>query len=149
MVEFIGTVQAVTDSDVGEVERKFGFSFPGDFRDHYLTHNGGRPEKNLFKKDDTVFVVSEFLPIKYGRTNCLFEDVFRDLKIDQQVLPKHLVAFADDPGGDYYCFSVRDKDAGSIWIYRGDYSDEPDRAVEFLAKSLDEFLESMVADEDA
>lgn len=148
MAEFIRTVQPVTISDLGEVERAFGFSFPADFRDHYLTHNGGRPPQYLFKKDDTVFVVSEFFPIKYGRANCSFEDVFRDLKIEREVLPKHLVPFADDPGGDFYCFSVSDNEVGSIWIYRGEYSDEPDRAVEFLAPSLNEFLENMVAEED-
>jgi len=149
MTGFIRTVQPVTASDLAEVERTFGFSFPAAFSNHYLTYNGGRPQKNLFKKNDSVFVVSEFLPIKYGRANCLFEDVFRDLKVEGEVLPKHLVAFADDPGGDYYCFSVRNKDFGSIWIYRGEYSDEPDKAVNFLTNSLNEFVENMVADEDA
>ena len=149
MAEFIRTVHHVTNSDLAEVERAFGFSFPAAFRTHYLTHNGGRPQNNLFKRDDSLYVVSEFLPIKYGRADCLFEDVFRDLKVEREVLPKHLVAFADDPGGDYYCFSVDDKDAGTIWIYRGEYSDEPDRAVQFLAESLNEFFDNMVADEDA
>jgi hypothetical protein len=147
MADFIRTVQPVTSSDLGVVERAFGFSFPADFRAHYLNHNGGRPQNNLFKKDDTVFVVSEFFPIKYGRANSLFEDVFRDLKMDQEVLPKHLVPFADDPGGDYYCFSIREKDAGSVWIYRGEYSDDLERAVTYLAKSLPEFIENLEADE--
>jgi hypothetical protein len=147
MAEFIRTVQPVTSSELTEVERAFGFSFPAAFREHYLIHNGGRPKNNLFKKDDTVLVVSEFLPIKYGRANCLFEDVFRDLKVERDVLPKHLVAFADDPGGDYYCFSVSHKDAGTIWIYRGEYYDNPERAVTYLADSLPVFIESLVADE--
>jgi hypothetical protein len=145
--KFIRTVQPVTPTELAEVERVFRFSFPTQFRDHYLEHNGGRPQKNLFKKDDTIFVINEFLPIKYGRTNCLFEDVFRDLKIEKQVLPEYLVPFADDPGGDYYCFSVRDRDLGSIWIYRGEYYDDPERALTYLESSLTEFIESMVADE--
>lgn len=148
MAGFIGSEQPVTSSDLDEVERAFGFSFPAAFRGHYLRHNGGSPEEYLFKQNDTVFVVNNFFPIKYGRINCLFEDVFRDLKIERQVLPKHLVAFADDPGGDYYCFSVGAKDAGTIWIYRGEYSDEPDRAVQLLAKSLNEFVENMVAEQE-
>jgi len=145
MVHFTETEQPLTSNDLAKVELAFGFSFPADFRDHYLRHNGGRPQKSLFKKDDTVFVVSEFLPIKYG--NMLFEDCFRDLKIEREVLPEHLVGFAVDPGGDYYCFSVRDNDYGSIWIYRGEHSDDPERAVEYLAPSLTKFLESMEPDE--
>lgn len=146
MADFIRTVQPVTTGDLTEVEREFDFLFPADFKGHYRNRNGGRPKNNLFKKDDTVFVFNEFLPIKYGKSNCLFEDVFRDLKIEQEVLPKHLIPFGDDPGGDYYCFSVRENDAGSIWIYRGEYSDNPDRAVEFLARSLNEFVEGMVTE---
>jgi hypothetical protein len=148
MADFIRPGKPVTNSDLNEVESAFDFAFPADFRKHYLNQNGGRPQYNLFKKDETVFVFNEFLPLKYGRVNCLFEDVFRDLKIEREVLPKHLVPFGDDPGGDYYCFSVRAEDVGSIWIYRGEYYDSPDRAVEFLAKSLNEFVEGMVAEEE-
>ncbi len=124
MTGFIRTVQPVTASDLAEVERTFGFSFPAAFSNHYLTYNGGRPQKNLFKKRRRLrFRCERVSSIKYGRANCLFEDVFRDLKVEGEVLPKHLVAFADDPGGDYYCFvRARNKDFGSIWIYRGEYS---------------------------
>ena len=135
------------DADLDDVERSFHFTFPKEVRSHYLRYNGGSPTNYLFKKDDTVFVVQELLPVKYGKH--LFEQSFRNLKVEAEVLPKHLVAFAMDPGGDYYCFSVGDKDVGSIWIYRGEYSDEPDRAMEFLAPSLNEFVERLVADEDA
>jgi len=143
MAIFVKTEQPVTNTDLDEVQRKFGFSFPVEFRDHYLKQNGGRPRNSLYEKDDTVFVVSAFFPIKYG--NCLFEDVVRDLK-EQEAFPKYLVPFADDPGGDHYCFSVREKDAGSIWIFRWDYYDDPKRAVEFLAPSLNEFIESMAGE---
>ncbi len=145
--EFVETEQPITEAELDDVERTFHFTFPMQVRSHYLRYNGGSPTNYLFKKDDTVFVVHEFLPVKYGKH--LFETSFRNLKVEAEILPKHLVPFALDPGGDYYCFSVRDKDAGSIWIYRGEYSDEPERAVQFIAKSLNEFVESMVADEDA
>jgi hypothetical protein len=143
--EFVGTEQGITDADLDEVERTFRFIFPKKVRSHYLRYNGGSPTNYLFKKDHTVFVIHEFLPVKYGKH--LFEQSFRNLKNEAAVLPKHLVPFAVDPGGDYYCFSVRDKDVGSIWIYRGEYSEEPDSAVEYLAKSLDDFVGGMVADE--
>src|SRR5262249_54572364 len=143
--KFVETEPGIDDADLDEVERTLGFTFPKELRSHYLRYNGGSPTKYLFKKGETVFVVHEFLPVKYGKH--LFEQSFRNLKIEAEILPKHLAPFAVDPGGDYYCFSVRKKDIGSIWIYRGEYYDEPERATEFLAKSLNEFVSNMVADE--
>ncbi len=138
----------VDSDDLAEVERLFRFIFPLDFKRHYLAINGGYPaaRRYLFEKDGVIYVVNHFLSIKYGRDGTRFEDVNRDLKIEDNILPKYLVAFADDPGGDFYCFSTREQDAGSIWIYRGEYSDEPDRAVQFLASSLPEFLAGMKVD---
>lgn len=144
--EFVDTERMITDADLDHVEGSFHFTFPKEVRNHYLRYNGGSPSKYLFSKDGTIFVVHEFLPVKYGKH--LFEQSFRNLKVEPDILPKHLVAFATDAGGDYFCFSVRDKDVGSIWIYRGEYSDEPDRAVQFLANSLNDFVEGMEADED-
>lgn len=144
--EFVDTERMVTNSDLDHIERAFHFTFPKQVRSHYLDYNGGSPKKYLFSKDGAIIVVHEFLPVKYGKH--LLEQAFSNLKVDSDVLPEHLVAFATDAGGDYFCFSIRDKDAGSIWIYRGEYSDEPDRAVRFLANSLNEFVEGMEADED-
>jgi cell wall assembly regulator SMI1 len=143
--EFSDIERGITDADLEDVERSLGFTFPQEVRHHYLQYNGGSPTRYLFKKGDMVYVVHQFLPIKYGKHR--FEESFYNLKIKAEILPKHLIPFAVDPGGDYYCFSVRKDDNGSVWIYRGDYSDNPDKAVEFLAGSFNQFLESMETDE--
>lgn len=144
--EFVGTERGITEADLGAVELSLHFAFPGAFRSHYLRYNGGSPTNCIFKKDDVVYVLHEFLPVKYGKH--LFEQSFRSLKVEDEIIPVHLVPFAVDPGGDYYCFSVSDEDGGAIWIYRGEYSDDPDRAVQFLARSLEEFLGGMIAEQD-
>lgn len=146
--DFIDAEQPVTSTDLAEVERSLDFIFPPQFRSHYLTHNGGSPRRCLFHGKETIHVVNQFLPIKYGRKDYRFEDVYRDLKVERGILPKHLVAFADDPGGDFYCFSVRDQDAGSIWLYIGEYGDEPKRASKFLAPSLADFLAGLREDKE-
>jgi hypothetical protein len=143
---FKWTEQGVSDPDLDEVESSFRFTLPKEVRSHYLSHNGGSPSKCLFIRDGVILVVQQFLPVKYGKH--LFEQTFLDLKVDDDILPTHLVPFATDPGGDYYCFSVRDNDMGSIWIYRGEYSEEPDRAVQFIAGSLNEFVEGMEDEDD-
>ena len=146
--QFMSVERSIRPDDLAEVERTFGFTFPIEFRAHYVAINGGLPKRHHFENNGTVYVVQSILPIKYGRDGGLFEDVNRDLRIEEQILPEHLVAFADDPGGDFYCFSVRAQDAGSIWIYRGEYSDEPERAIQFLASSLRAFLAGLSEEKD-
>lgn len=152
MSQFVRTKQAITEQNLLRLERDLGFVFPTEFSRHYLIYNGGRPENYHFVKDGEVFICRQFLPMKYGPPNCLFEDVFRSLKIEEQdVMPTYLVPFADDPGGDFFCFSTRPEDEGSVWVYIGDNYEqgEPESAVEKLADSLQAFLDGMVTDEEA
>ena len=144
-VTYIRAKQPVSREEIAELEQRFNFAFPPEFVEHYLLHNGGRPEAKYLVKDDVTFILRDFHPIKHGVPGCLFESVFFDVKVDRKLLPAHLVPFACDPGDDYFCFSTREEDYGAIWMYRWDYYDEPDRAVEFLAGSLPEFLAALVA----
>ncbi len=145
MSGYQGAHDPVNRHEIAELEIRFGFKFPPAFVDHYLQHNGGSPEKYCFLKDGVTHVLNNFHSIKYGIPGCLFEDVYFDVKVDRKLLPTHLVPFACDPGDDYFCFSTRNEDYGSIWMYRWDYHDEPERAVERLAGSLTEFLAALVA----
>ncbi|HLN26642.1 MAG TPA: SMI1/KNR4 family protein [Gemmataceae bacterium] len=142
---FVDTEKDISDADLSRVEETFGFSFPSAVRLHCLKYNGGSPQKYLYKAGDTIFVVHEFLPIRYGKDR--LEDTIQSLKHDDEILPKHLVPFAVDPGGDYYCFSVRSQDQGTIWFYIGDYHDEPEKAAVYVAESLPEFIQGMTEEE--
>lgn len=144
--EFINTKEPVLDTDLNHLEHMLGFSFPVEVRVHYLRYNGGSPTRNLFKADDRVFVVSQFLSISHGKV--LFETSFRHLKEDHNILPNHLVPFAMDPGGDYYCFSTRPEDLGTIWFFIGERYEDPARASVYLAKSLTDFVNQLVEDDD-
>ena len=138
----------VNNADLIAIERRFGFSFPDTVRMHYLAFNGGRPVKNLFQKDGEYFQIQEFLPIKHGRAGCRFEDAYQDLVIDTPEFPKYLMPIAVDPGGDYYCVSMRPRDVECIYCHVHEYFDDPDRAVIYLARSINEFLNGMSAAEE-
>jgi hypothetical protein len=142
--DFINTKTSLTSCELEKVERLLGFLFPASFRRHYLAYNGGQPQKKLFRKTaDEAYIVHEFLPIKYGQQRTLFEDAYRHLKIDQKLLPEYFVPFAVDPGGDFYCFSIRDHDNGSIWLWAHEFYDDPDKSITFLADSLKDFVEQL------
>jgi hypothetical protein len=143
---FTSTEHPVTDSELDDVQKECGFVFPQPVRLHYLRYNGGCPRRCLYKKGQDTFVVQEFLPVKYGTGR--LEDSFHHLKIDDDILPDGFVPFAVDPLGDYFCFSVRPNDRGSIWLYIGEYRDEPARALEYLATSLPDLLETMTEEEE-
>ncbi len=140
----VDTEAPVSSADLTDVEQRFGFSFPESVRMHCLAFSGGRPVRNLFRKDDEYFQIHEFLPIKHGKKDCLFEDTYQDLVVDTPEFPGYLMPVAIDPGGDYYCVSVRPADAGCVYCHLHDYYDDPNRSVAFMAASIAEFLNGMV-----
>lgn len=139
---FANSSLMVTDADLDSIERRLGFKFPLEFRAFYKLHNGGMPVSNrLHRSASAEAVLHVVLPVKHGRH--VLEDAVDSLKVSRQILPEHLVPFGVDPGGDYFCFSTRDEDVGSVWIFRGDYFDDLDAALSRLADSLPEFLEGL------
>jgi hypothetical protein len=135
---------AVSESDLEHIQNRFGFIFPREFWVHYLEYNGGSPDKYVYNYQDRLLIVQELLPIRHGTKNCLFEDTYYDLKIERMVIPEHLVPFAIDPGGDYFCFSLQDDDIGAIYFFIGEYAESPERAIIRLASSLKEFIDSLI-----
>jgi cell wall assembly regulator SMI1 len=149
--EFENTAQTLTSDELDRVLGELGIDIPGDLKAHYLAYNGGNPKKYLFHDGDVIYVLQEFLPVKYASAGRRFEDVIHDLQDDLKrgckVLPDYLIPFATDPGGDYYCISNRSEDLGSIFIFRGEHFDQPDRACKKLANSLREFIDEMTEEE--
>lgn len=146
--EIVDTETPISIADLSAVEQRFGFSFPDAVKEHYLVFNGGRPVRNMFRKDDEYFQIQEFLPIKYGKNGCLFEDTYQDLVVGSPEFPDYLMPIAIDPGGDYYCVSVRPDDEGCVYCHMHEYFDNASRAVAFMAASIAEFLNGMVEDEE-
>lgn len=77
---------------------------PEDLKGFYKINNGGHSEINLFELNGNGYKINEFLPLKYGDDT--IESTYRDTFVDNPLLPNHLVPFAVDAGGDYFCFSI-------------------------------------------
>lgn len=52
------------------------------------------------------FVVSWFIPIKSDKKSSELDAVLADLRGDK-IIPDWLIPFADEAGGDFYCYSLR------------------------------------------
>ena len=145
-VQFHGSNSPVTEQDIEDVEVQLGIKIPAEVGRLYLRSNGGMPTPHLFPKGDELFSVHEFFPIKYGRPRDRFEDIFIDTirDPDKADYPPHLIPIADDPGGDYYCYSVKPGEFGAIYCYVWEYYGDPARSIIYLAANLDEFLDALI-----
>lgn len=147
MIDFVDTEKPLVESDFIYVERRLGLVLPSQLKSHYAKFNGGSPKKCVLNTNDSLYVVNQFLPIKYGAAGQRLEDVYTTLNVSESALPKNLVAFALDPGGDFFCIDVDATGLEAVYMCRSDYFDDPSRACEFLADSFDSFVGKLRDDE--
>ncbi|MCX7746060.1 MAG: SMI1/KNR4 family protein [Clostridia bacterium] len=142
--------KSISDEDLLEIEKKYGFTFPQDIRDHYLTYNGGEPEMYVFIDEGYKYIIQRFIPIKHRKTmdSEILEDILDMLRTADKILPDWLIPFADDPGGNLYCFSLNKDEEGVIYFWEHDYDfgEDPEEHVGYLAPSLKSFIEAMAED---
>lgn len=129
----------ISEEDIRAVENKYNFSMPEDIKKHYFKYNGGRPEKSMYTTNSgDEFVVSWFIPIKSDEKSSELDAVLADLRGDK-IIPDWLIPFADEAGGDFYCYSLRKNELGAIYYWSHEFDD-----VVYITKSLEEFLNNMV-----
>ena len=142
MVNFSRTGQPLSLKDIEEVEKGLGFSLPGDLRNFYLSHNGGRPNPRFFFKDEDWYGVHQFLAMKDdGKAG--FEETYRILVLLTPEFPRGFIPIAVDEGGDYFLYCIEGGDYGKIFFNQSDYIDDPERFVVFLAENLISFIAAL------
>jgi cell wall assembly regulator SMI1 len=141
---FLNLSPQLTAEDISRVESAIGCRLPDDLKQHYLRFNGGRPERSLCRTaDDDYISVHGFMPMCYGENGELFETVWRWHKIDTPFIPAHLIPFAYDVGGEYFCYSVAPNEAGTIYHFLSEFTDSPNRALIYISSSLEAFINSL------
>jgi len=111
--------KAITPANLDQLESVIGKKLPAPFRNHYLKYNGGMPERAYWVSEDFFdpIEVASFRPITYGEPTLLST---YQLMLKKQVLPAHLLPFADDLGGNFFCLNL---DSGAISYYTTDTFD--------------------------
>ncbi len=138
---FVSVGKKISENQIAMIEADLGITLPEELRNHYLKFNGGRPQKCYYTNVIDTFVVDQFIPIKYG--DFTFEDVYRQHVIEDKIIPSYLIPFAIDPGGDYFCISVRAEDKGKVFFFWTEFYEDLKRAVRLVAPSFEDFIESM------
>lgn len=101
---FSQTSQSISELEIREIEKNLNIIIPAEVREHYLMNNGGVPNFRYWFVDETIWHrIRKFLPMKYPVGGRTIETVYR-MGIEKGYLIPGLVPFADDDGGNYFCF---------------------------------------------
>ena len=136
--------------DLDRIEQKFHVKIPADVREHCLAYNGGYPEKPIFTDENgNEYSVDLFIPVRDGKKRPM-EKTLELLRADDDVIPDWLIPFAEEDGGNLFCFSVRESDLGAIYYYdhEFEYGEDPEEHITWLAESITAFINALTEDED-
>lgn len=89
-----------------------------------------------------------FIPVRDGKERNIEKTL--GLLREDDAIPDWLIPFADEDGGNLFCFSVRASDFGSIYYYdhEFEYGENPEEYVTYLAESITVFINSMIEEDD-
>lgn len=126
-----------------EHEHALGFQLPGDLRAVLGRCHGGTPvERSDFEfyhpdLGDSDSGVGALVTLEADDVDSMLS-VWRDLQAFHGV-PREIVPFATDGGGDFMCLDYREDPMNPRIVYWAHEAD-PDRAIAFLADSFTAFL---------
>ncbi len=153
MTEFSRTEARLNASQIEEVEKFVSLSFPVEYKEHLLKHNGGQCAPNIFEFNEhgkaSNSCLDWFLAIYDGEYDNL-KDYIETYKIEEKRMPGHMLPIAHDPGGNLICLSCNGDDSGYVYFWdhenEVDYSVASDRDysnLHFISKSLADFIDSL------
>ena len=155
-VTFARAFAPITKQQYEELELQLRVTFPSDYKQFLLNHNGG------YFKD---FAVYPFLDrcsfASYGMVRSLFgintgqrcSEISHNFKFNARRLPSNFLAIGDDYFGNLICLTIQKDNFGNIyhWNYEGELEAGYDSAdgstnsnVCLIADSFAQFLECLL-----
>jgi len=133
--------------DLASVERDLGITIPEEVKAHYLRHNGETPDPGCWiLENGEAACIAECFPIKHGERT--LESVYKT-GLEKGFLTKGLVPFANDWGGNYFCFDERGQAhfyAMDAWSDRLSMEENKKKAASLLTESFKAFIQGLVPD---
>jgi hypothetical protein len=145
IVIFRNAGDSIMREDILEIASRLNIVIPQAVQAHYLRHNGGIPEPDCWIMENGEWhCVQAFLPMKHGRRT--LESVYLQ-GIAKDYLARNVVPFANDAGGNYFCFEPRGRVcfyAMDGWNAERSVEENKKKATQWLANSFEEFIAGMV-----
>lgn len=137
------------------IQEKIKFILPSDYFNCIRFCDAGTPVYNQINFLDSTIndihgtCIGNFLA--FNKEENYYNNILGLYRDPPEFFPKKIVAFADDPGGNYFCFDYRqdpktDNPPVVFWNHEGAGTEE---AVSFLAKDFEAFLGMLKSEEEA
>lgn len=144
--------------EIEQLEDNLKYKFSNDFIEHYLQFNGGRPLKSWYYINDDIdpLEIAQFKSIKYynltlGSSTLLIDNCYYYM-IERKVIPRNIIPFAIDWGGNFFCIN---QDDNSVLFYAVDsFNDEltleenHKNAQLYLAPSFNVFIKNLMNEDE-
>lgn len=133
-MRFVDCKAPPTDEQIASFERDLGLHFPSALRGLYLYANGGTPDPYVYEDDNVNTVVLSCYPLQRGRGSAV--DVYEDLVVKKEVVPRHFFPLTSDGGGDVF-FVDCSSENGAVYLWHHELGD--DDPLVCLHVGVDEF----------
>ncbi|AEV68939.1 SMI1/KNR4 family protein [Acetivibrio clariflavus] len=128
-------------SKISQLEKKYEFVLPLDYKEFISNHNGEDLERDTFyfrnswgEEEDSV--VHYFFLIDSENDYDDFESEYEFWVVDER-LPKDVIPIARDPFGNLICISVSEDSYGKVLFW--DHEKDDDECFSIIADSFTEF----------
>ena len=141
----------LSEDELRETESKLGVTFPPDFRDTALKHNGGVPNRTSFtyqhprtgKSREDSF--AHLLSLRPQDEENVFE-VMGSLAVDDQ-LPSGVIPIGGNGGGNFIGLDYRSGKQPSVILWL--HEENAEESVTQIARNFDELLQNLRIPDDA
>ena len=158
-VKLKNSEKELNEKDFKLVEEDLSIKIPDSFKRFYLCANGGDPNKTYWIDSTGKFdhmEIRDFMSIRYRK-------VFKDdpdytlngiakTQWAEGVLPKNLLPFAMDWGGNYFCIDHQNEKVylfvRDVWSDNLSKEENLDLNSKFLCESFDDFLSNIHFEDD-
>jgi hypothetical protein len=148
---FSGASEPVSAAEIADTATALGVVIPEEVARHYVEHNGGTPARPCWEQNDfEPLCIAEFLPIRHATEDGSSVETSYANGVKKGFLPRGLVPFAVDWGGNYFCF---DEDgrvyffAVDAWSDRLSNEENQKKAAKLLSRSFKTFIDKLVPEE--
>ena len=143
----------ISQDDINDIQEKIGVLFPEDYRKFLLQSNGGETEEDMLydffdevTENNNTSVIQEFFSIDGERMDIY--TVYKNL-LDEEAIPRDMIAIASDPGGNIISISLAREDYGTVYFLNHEYEemDSSYLVKSKIASSFTEFISQLYQDE--
>jgi hypothetical protein len=150
-IDFSASFPTIDERRVIDLEETLNMSFPQDYRNFLLSHNGGHPSFDVFPIRGHPISDSSMIQLFFGIANGEYDDLSAMFHRSRGRIPANLVPIARDYGGNLICLALSSNNKGRVffWEHEGEAreGDQPTYGnIYLIAESFNALLNSLTED---